>query len=145
MVSPRASSDPAAPTPPTFRNSRRALFRSDIAPSIPNSARSGICALGIRHLEDHNPVLWHGSGVGPAHWAEITMVPQVAQPPGPHEADLFQVQRDVELRFAAIEQAHSLASIRERFCPDFERAFIPNAVPLNAFGVLIHRDDFRVR
>jgi hypothetical protein len=74
------------------------------------------------------------------------VLPHIVQPCRAGETQPIQIQCDLQFRLTAIEQARRATAVREWFCPDFERTFIPDAVALNPFCVLIYYcDDLRVR
>src|SRR6266404_6819586 len=99
----------------------------------------------FRHLQENDSMLRHFRGVGILHRAKVLVRPQISQPGRGRRADGFEVQRDLQRRFASIEQRRGLRAIRQRLHPNLERPFIPYSMALYALPVLVHRDHFWVR
>jgi len=79
--------------------------------------------------------------IGILEGAQIFVIQKVAQLRRRGRSNGFEVERHFDWRFAAIEKAHGVAPIGKRLRPDLQRTFLPNAMSLHAFGVLIDSND----
>src|SRR5260221_8712705 len=90
----------------------------------------------FRHLQENDSMLRNFRGVGILHRAEVFVRPQITQLARCRRADGFEVQRDLQRRFAAIEQPRGLRTILQRLHPNLPRPFVPYSVALNPLGTL---------
>ena len=72
------------------------------------------------------------------------MSPEVADSSGTGDADVVKVYCHGIRRFAAVEEGHRLAAIREWLHPHLKWFHLADPVTFNALGVLVHDDDFGI-
>jgi len=115
--------------------SRTTLFR---APCLSSARLFG-------NLDEHDAMHRNFRGEGILHGAEILVIQKIAELCGGRHANDTEVKSHLYGRFAAIEKSYSLITVGERFDPDFQRAFSPNAASLYTFRVLVDCENFGIR
>src|SRR6266568_467470 len=96
----------------------------------------------LRDLHQDDTMRRYFRRIGILEGAEIFVIQKIAQLRRGGRADGFEVERHLDGCFTAIKKSHGVASIGERLRPGLQRAFLPNAMSLQAFGVLIDSNDF---